>query len=424
MKKLRNKWTGILTALLSMALLAGCQGAGSDVPQITKEVAEAMAEEEDDKDAEPLQEENTLPEDGIVTAAQMKTIAGKEGIYHFNGTAGDSISYQWEYDGEKIQNPIEQRLKVECASDNTEKIQKAANNAPYGLGVALDDMEMAAPAKLSITLNEKWDADKVIYCAYEDNKIYQLAEGSIEGVKEEGKKVSRISFPVTKAGGTFYVLAGSSQGGGKSAASEEKKKGENGVSPGQDQAAASHQAGSPGQENPGDNGSGDPDEISDPGQSPGQDQQAGQDFQEDLGQGEIHTCTLSIDCSTLVGKTDLKQPEKAEFVPADGWILAPTEVTYTPGETVFDVIKRACGERGIQMESRYTPIYGSYYIEGINQLYEFDGGAQSGWMYCVNGWFPNYGCSSYTVEDGDQIEWRYTCNLGSDVGNEYTGEGQ
>lgn len=69
------------------------------------------------------------------------------------------------------------------------------------------------------------------------------------------------------------------------------------------------------------------------------------------------------------------------------------------------------------MESSYTPIYGSYYIEGINQLYEFDGGGQSGWQYCVNGWFPNYGCSSYSVEDGDVIEWKYTCNLGSDVGN-------
>ena len=66
-------------------------------------------------------------------------------------------------------------------------------------------------------------------------------------------------------------------------------------------------------------------------------------------------------------------------------------------------------------------MYGSYYIEGINQLYEFDCGQNSGWMYCVNGWFPNYGCSSYTVEDGDVIEWRYTCDLGSDVGNTYTG---
>lgn len=107
---------------------------------------------------------------------------------------------------------------------------------------------------------------------------------------------------------------------------------------------------------------------------------------------------------------------KAEFVPSDGWILYPSEVSYTPGETVFDVLKRVCRETDIHMSSRYTPMYGSYYIEGINQLYEFDCGQNSGWMYRVNGWYPNYGCSSYEISDGDNIEWKYTCDLGSDIG--------
>ena len=47
------------------------------------------------------------------------------------------------------------------------------------------------------------------------------------------------------------------------------------------------------------------------------------------------------------------------------------------------------------MASRYTPLYKSYYVEGINQLYEFDCGKNSGWMYSVNGEYPNYGASSY-----------------------------
>ena len=38
-------------------------------------------------------------------------------------------------------------------------------------------------------------------------------------------------------------------------------------------------------------------------------------------------------------------------------------------------------------------------------------------MYKVNGWFPNYGCSRYQVEDGDVICWVYTCDLGADVGD-------
>ncbi len=76
------------------------------------------------------------------------------------------------------------------------------------------------------------------------------------------------------------------------------------------------------------------------------------------------------------------------------------------------------------MASRYTPLYKSYYVEGINQLYEFDCGKNSGWMYSVNGKYPNYGCSSYKLEDGDKIEWRYTCNLGSDVGDQYAEDGK
>ena len=61
-------------------------------------------------------------------------------------------------------------------------------------------------------------------------------------------------------------------------------------------------------------------------------------------------------------------------------------------------------------------MYNSAYIEGINNLYEFDCGELSGWMYSVNDWYPNYGCSCYTVQPGDVICWVYTCDLGQDVG--------
>ena len=59
--------------------------------------------------------------------------------------------------------------------------------------------------------------------------------------------------------------------------------------------------------------------------------------------------------------------------------------------------------------------FGSVYIQGINYLYEFSCGPLSGWMYKVNGEFPNRGCSKYELNDGDVIEWVYTCNLGMDV---------
>ena len=81
------------------------------------------------------------------------------------------------------------------------------------------------------------------------------------------------------------------------------------------------------------------------------------------------------------------------------------------------MLKRVCDNAGIQLEYSWTPIYDSYYIEGINYLYEFDCGPESGWMYKVNGWFPNRGCSSYNLSDGDSIVFCYTCRgLGKDVG--------
>ena len=131
-----------------------------------------------------------------------------------------------------------------------------------------------------------------------------------------------------------------------------------------------------------------------------------------------NTCTLEIRCDTLASDmSKLKNPALAGYVPASGVILGTTQVEITPGETVFDILKRVTRNSGIQMEFRRDGGYtGGVYIEGINHLYEFDGGELSGWMYSVNGWFPNYGCAAYEVQNGDRILWCYTCDLGSDVG--------
>ena len=134
------------------------------------------------------------------------------------------------------------------------------------------------------------------------------------------------------------------------------------------------------------------------------------------------TCTLSISCATILDNMALCDPEKVEFVPADGWLLEPLTVTFYEGENVFNVLQRTCKQQKIHMEYEDTPIYNSAYIEGIGNLYEFDVGEKSGWMYKVNGWFPNYGCSRYQLEDGDEVCWVYTCDLGADVGdNSMTG---
>lgn len=129
-----------------------------------------------------------------------------------------------------------------------------------------------------------------------------------------------------------------------------------------------------------------------------------------------HTCTISISCATILDNMGWLDPEKTELVPEDGWILQPTQVTFYEGESVFNVLQRICKQMKIHMEFENTPMYNSAYIEGIHNLYEFDCGELSGWMYKVNEWFPNYGCSRYQLKEGDVICWVYTCNLGVDVG--------
>ena len=132
-----------------------------------------------------------------------------------------------------------------------------------------------------------------------------------------------------------------------------------------------------------------------------------------------YTCTFSIECSTILNNLGMLEPEKLEMVPFDGIILAEMTVVFYEGESVFDVLQRVCKENKIHMEASWTPMYNSAYIEGIHNLYEFDCGALSGWMYRVNGWYPNYGCSRYQLLDGDVVEWRYTCDLGNDIGGGY-----
>ena len=81
------------------------------------------------------------------------------------------------------------------------------------------------------------------------------------------------------------------------------------------------------------------------------------------------------------------------MIPSNGVIYKTKKVKFYKNESVFDVLLRETRNNKIHMEYEMTPIYNSNYIEGIHNLYEFDGGELSGWMYSVNGWFPNYGRS-------------------------------
>ena len=127
-------------------------------------------------------------------------------------------------------------------------------------------------------------------------------------------------------------------------------------------------------------------------------------------------CYITITCNTALESGELSEA-MLEILPENGVILESYEAKYEDGESVFDVIARAVRENKIHME--YSGTKSVPYIEGVANLYEFDCGSLSGWMYRVNGWFPSFGMGQYKVERGDSIELIYTCDLGKDVGDNY-----
>ncbi len=127
------------------------------------------------------------------------------------------------------------------------------------------------------------------------------------------------------------------------------------------------------------------------------------------------TVTLTIRCDTAVNNGMHLESKWAGIVPASGCILDTTTFEINDGDTVFDVLCQARDKFKLHMQ--YKGAASSIYVQGINNLYEFDGGRWSGWMYCVNDWYPNYGCGVYYLQPGDVIEWNYTCDLGCDLEN-------
>ena len=125
------------------------------------------------------------------------------------------------------------------------------------------------------------------------------------------------------------------------------------------------------------------------------------------------TVTIAISCKTAINNGLNKKPGFSHL-PSNGIVLQNMKVEFSEGDTVFDILVKVTRKKGIHMEYRGSG--SNTYIEGINNLYEFDGGSNSGWMYSVNGVYPNYGVGAYKVKSSDVIKFNYTCNLGADLG--------
>ncbi len=88
------------------------------------------------------------------------------------------------------------------------------------------------------------------------------------------------------------------------------------------------------------------------------------------------------------------------------------EVEYEEGDTGRSVLEKAAAKSDLEVTGR------SDYVTGIGGLKEKKCGPESGWLYSVNGVYPNKGANSYKVQPGDEVVWIYTVKMG-DTG--YTG---
>ena len=327
-----------------------------------------------------------IGEDGTIKESIIKQVKSENAIGVFTGKSGD-YKYEWTIFGSDIAEPKEINLDV--------KISKADDG---NINVVLTQADaFGFSALLSIYLNEKWDAQSAT--AYANDK-------AIASVSVTGSKTTILNITLDGSANNFIIRPDANP--------EDENQNPSTETTAPDQTPSTPTGGQD-------------DYLSKPEQNGGKDKyntdpvpegkpQPVEPENQDVNKGKTYTCTFSIECSTILNNLSMLEPDKLEMVPSGGVILKKTTVTFYEGESVFDVLQRVCKEKGIHMESSWTPIYNSAYIEGIHNLYEFDCGELSGWMYRVNGWYPNYGCSRYQLKDGDVVEWRYTCDLGNDVG--------
>lgn len=369
-------------ALLVLFSLCGCQGNFGSID---------------------LQDAIQIPGDGIIKKSTIEQIKEKNAIAAFYGES-NGYQYEWTIFGSDIKEPREVNLLVDIQKNAFGELSvSCAQEGTFGF-----------PALLSIYTGEKWNA--LGATAYRQTQ-------AMSSVSITGNRESILNLSLTEGMQNWIIRPDEMQ--------LDKTTPEDTTVPDTENTAPitgnSEKDDYLSDVEEGDN------RVYSDGKGTGQDKYLTDPIPEgkpmpvepedqDIDTGKTYTCSFSIECSTILNNLSDLDPEKLEMVPSNGVILAVTTVTFYEGESVFDVLQRVCKENGIHMEASWTPIYNSAYVEGIHNLYEFDCGNESGWMYRVNGWYPNYGCSRYQLAQGDVVEWRYTCKgLGKDVGCDWMG---
>ncbi len=130
---------------------------------------------------------------------------------------------------------------------------------------------------------------------------------------------------------------------------------------------------------------------------------------------QAQTCQLLISCATIFDNIADLAPGKENYLPEGGIIFPLSTVEFTEGDSIIDILITTCNDADIQIDCEYYPIYDSYYIQGINYIYEEDCGSMSGWIIKLNGEFLNSSTNTVFPKSGDVIEILYTCAFGSDL---------
>ncbi|WP_455544041.1 DUF4430 domain-containing protein [Intestinibacter sp.] len=132
----------------------------------------------------------------------------------------------------------------------------------------------------------------------------------------------------------------------------------------------------------------------------------------------IILCIGLVGCNKNQGDSTVKVtiigPNKQDY------ILQDYEIKVAEGTTALEGLQIATKENKIQME--FTGSQKTAYVRGINNLYEFDKGAESGWLYRVNDVFPDKSAGATGLSDGDELYWLYTQDLGRDWRSPMAGE--
>lgn len=109
--------------------------------------------------------------------------------------------------------------------------------------------------------------------------------------------------------------------------------------------------------------------------------------------------TVCVTCKNAVNNSALQD---GISLPADGILLADKQLTVNTGTTAYALTKEACNRAGLELVSQ-----GTSYIQRIGPLGEKECGAQSGWIYRVNGRMVMTSADRYQLQSGDRIEWVY-----------------